>query len=449
MLELKLEAVTPVLVGGYDTKTSRLLNGTIIRETLRPTSIKGVWRWWARAAVAGAALREKGIFLTLKEEDKLVSDIFGSESNPSKFSIFVEAANEYYLRNFARNLRRIKNPRFMQIGRNYFGIAPGSTFILNIDDRNLDDRKKQFLLSTLALSLFLDGVGKAASRGFGKLVIKEIHPDVYGIFVIDSNIKEYIMRLINLAIESAGEIFEFNEIKGCGYGPCSETLILPKEIPPKEKDTFFMHVYEYPTANVWRLLEWISIAVLKVTEKLYRAKNDRESWKSEIKKPGAEMHTWILGLPRSMEPPLAEENLFEKFSVKIENEKLKKAFKEYFKEKTTKSGRRYRVPTGYYYMKVEDGKTNLKKRRRSPIRFSIYNNKIIMFAFFSRDFEQLDRHLSHISFLGRPDDPFKIKKIEIDRLYESEFYYRLDYLNEVLSDVDFLKNVSNFLIKRY
>ncbi|MEM3136993.1 MAG: type III-B CRISPR module RAMP protein Cmr1, partial [Thermofilaceae archaeon] len=44
----ELTAVTPILIGGYDTRTSHEVG----REGLRPSSIKGVWRWWARIFVS-------------------------------------------------------------------------------------------------------------------------------------------------------------------------------------------------------------------------------------------------------------------------------------------------------------------------------------------------------------------------------------------------------------
>jgi CRISPR type III-B/RAMP module RAMP protein Cmr1 len=55
LARLPIETLTPISLGGYDTKMSRQIGKVKIDEILRPSSIKGVWRWWTRAYLAGAA----------------------------------------------------------------------------------------------------------------------------------------------------------------------------------------------------------------------------------------------------------------------------------------------------------------------------------------------------------------------------------------------------------
>ena len=78
-IHLKISSLLDV--GGYNARPYSV--NLDLQEGLREQSLKGIWRWWARAAVSGAL----GGKLHMDKVDEKIGDIFGSTKFASKISI--------------------------------------------------------------------------------------------------------------------------------------------------------------------------------------------------------------------------------------------------------------------------------------------------------------------------------------------------------------------------
>ncbi len=171
-LEVKIE--TPLSVGSYDPYRVDEL------WYLRPTSIKGVWRWWARTIVAGV-LHDRGL-LNSGNGLRLVSQIvsekmgLGSTEKPSLFKLAVEVKKEPehlkedYLKNFQRykllSKREGAKPQFVR----------GGIFSIKLEPLG-DVEGKEAAIWSLLVALTLSGIGKGSRRGFGCLNIISLKSD--------------------------------------------------------------------------------------------------------------------------------------------------------------------------------------------------------------------------------------------------------------------------------
>ncbi|MEM2990499.1 MAG: type III-B CRISPR module RAMP protein Cmr1, partial [Halobacteria archaeon] len=81
-----LESVTPVRIGGYNAQPYSSKLGF---DFFRTSSVKGVWRWWARALISGALI-ELGKSPPPKISDlnrQFLDPLLGSTSSASKITI--------------------------------------------------------------------------------------------------------------------------------------------------------------------------------------------------------------------------------------------------------------------------------------------------------------------------------------------------------------------------
>ena len=103
LARLALESISPISLGGYDTKMTRNIDGVQIEEPFRLSSLKGAWRWWMRAYLAGVAY-DKG--LDEKCAVKKVGEILGSTKTASKFGIKILWSS---IEDYRVNLENIRN----------------------------------------------------------------------------------------------------------------------------------------------------------------------------------------------------------------------------------------------------------------------------------------------------------------------------------------------------
>jgi CRISPR-associated protein Cmr1 len=196
LVELELELETPLFMGGHDPLK--------LDETwfLRPSAVKGIWRWWARALVAGAlydsgklkGFSRQGILKAPDPEKEAakISEIVGrklglgyaspkGESEASNYSIVVEPSND--VKKFRKSLgavegRRCKLKRIslLMLGRRKREepleyLDPGARFRLKVEGRkklpSLEPKAVDVALSALSLALTLSGLGKGSRRGLG------------------------------------------------------------------------------------------------------------------------------------------------------------------------------------------------------------------------------------------------------------------------------------------
>ena len=181
-LELKLE--TPFLPGSVDPATPDP------DWPLRPSEVKGLWRWWARALVAGA-LFERGLLhgagrrdvvkTPTWEEADCISQIVGldmglgyaggREAQASCFRIRFERINFAPPRDVSQNLAaQLQRVRLLTLGGRRLQYIDRGSATLVVEEHvpcSLDGRAVEAALGALALALKLSCFGKGGRRGLG------------------------------------------------------------------------------------------------------------------------------------------------------------------------------------------------------------------------------------------------------------------------------------------
>ena len=140
---LELETVTPLFMYGADQN----------HPEIRAASIKGVMRWWWRAAVA-----EENIKKLITEE----TEIFGSTDKKSSFFLSIDIIKKF-------------NPikyRLLPYGTKKFAppsIPPGYKFGVEIQS----DSELKSVCNIFELAILLGGFGKRSRRGSGSVTLND------------------------------------------------------------------------------------------------------------------------------------------------------------------------------------------------------------------------------------------------------------------------------------
>jgi CRISPR-associated protein Cmr1 len=179
-LVIEVQNSTPLLVGWYDPLKQDVVG-------LRPTEIKGLWRWWARAFIAGALYDlgllsgEEGIDVVLrptKDSTTTISYFVGKilglgyvgmmgESEASRFTLYVEGGVKPTLLH-----DRLQRIRLLTIKRKVEGVDVGQKFKIIVRRRvSKYSEAEDLALKILVLALQLSGIGKGSRRGLGSLDI--------------------------------------------------------------------------------------------------------------------------------------------------------------------------------------------------------------------------------------------------------------------------------------
>jgi CRISPR-associated protein Cmr1 len=199
LLSLSLKVDTPLFAGSWDPdKVDEDLQ-------IRPQTIKGLWRWWARAYAAGALfdrgrLNERSSF----ELSKIVglraglgyADPSGWESSASSYIIEVEGQGKVGVTDQDRRLQRV---RLLTLGgRRLQYIREGSYFNLRVYRRgNIGEEGLKAGLGALLTALTLSGLGKGARRGLGCVSVKVEEGSKFEDFKrIDVNKEDSIRMLV-------------------------------------------------------------------------------------------------------------------------------------------------------------------------------------------------------------------------------------------------------------
>jgi CRISPR-associated protein Cmr1 len=181
-LELRLE--TPFLPGSVDPAVPDP------DWPLRPSEVKGIWRWWARALAAGA-LFERGLLhgaggrdvvkTPTWEEADCVSQIVGldmglgyvgrREAQVSCFRIKLEQVSFAPPRDVSQGLaNRLQRVRLLTLGGRRLQYIDRGSATLVVEEHvpcPLDGRSVEAALGALALALKLSCFGKGGRRGLG------------------------------------------------------------------------------------------------------------------------------------------------------------------------------------------------------------------------------------------------------------------------------------------
>ncbi|MCC6019125.1 MAG: type III-B CRISPR module RAMP protein Cmr1 [Candidatus Verstraetearchaeota archaeon] len=215
---LKLRSENWLLLGGYDTKFHK-------DDPFRTQSIKGLWRYWLRAYIAGA-LYEAGKLKCKKEcisEIKYIcektGDILGSLNSASKFRIIVNKVS--FDEKEHKNLSGAQRIRLLSLGRRE-KISYGENLYaeIRIEEsphvRKVDENERKLAMGALLTALSLNGIGKGGRRGLGTFSV-EVN-GFEGKFLKDKKIDYSMLKeLINETLNSARsylnlEVEEVSEI---------------------------------------------------------------------------------------------------------------------------------------------------------------------------------------------------------------------------------------------
>jgi len=196
---LRVRIATPLSIGWHD---PNILDR---RFYIRPTSVKGVWRWWARAFVGGVlyergcirAERHRHVYLTPdKVSAEKIAKIVGLNLGLGYAGTKKAAASKFKI-----TLKTIKPPstdkaryrqgyihhhgRFLSLHRfrlltlsSDVEYATGGEFEINIDAPGVDKDVFQATAGILVVALTLSGLGKGSRKGLGCLDVIRTYGDL-------------------------------------------------------------------------------------------------------------------------------------------------------------------------------------------------------------------------------------------------------------------------------
>ena len=160
---------------------------------------------------------------------------------------------------------------------------------------SLDEGKLKFAISTLLLSLVLGGLGSITRRAFGSIVSLNVEyfdealaneiELLKGVFKANSEeeLKNSIGELIRHCMELARELYH------AGGAPSKDLPLVPSLI---ENTCFKLEAVECTGKDYVDILKLVGHSCLKQQWKVTLGGNPTD--------PGGTLHTWILGLPRSV-----------------------------------------------------------------------------------------------------------------------------------------------------
>lgn len=191
-VEITVVNTMPLLVGWYEP-------GLVdYRVGIRPTEIKGIWRWWARAFIAGVLYDEgyrigtytrrekasgKGILCRPRDEAiKVVSKIVGEDlglgttSQVSRLRIYVNPLERLAPTGSGMWEGKLQRVKLLSLGREKIEVLePNQRFKIVVEYPSSQESEKikntQTAIKILIAALQLTGVGKGSRRGLGSLDI--------------------------------------------------------------------------------------------------------------------------------------------------------------------------------------------------------------------------------------------------------------------------------------
>jgi|GEM_PF-1306554 len=215
LMSFKLKAIYP-LTGGYN----RHSINEFYEENVRPTEIKGLWRWWNRVLFNTVANTIEGKLYTYESIDRLFEDVFGGENKKSAVRLEVitdeGSDNHFELSNVELDklidcLRKYEKVKVnLDIRDNALIVeTEGSTKIPISFKSNLDiDKIKDLVYKNKLLSFELLGF-RSIKIGHTKIsdkeVIKEILRDLIANYLEYFNIKQEVTFTLNIYLDKSRE----------------------------------------------------------------------------------------------------------------------------------------------------------------------------------------------------------------------------------------------------
>ena len=303
-VEIRLEQSTPAFVGHYEPE--------LVDEWffLKPTSVKGIWRWFARALVAGALydlgmlygepdkeMVKKPTKLEAKEISRIVGKVMGlgyagerKESEASMFRVGVETLRRPRVQSTrgAFTYVRSRQVRLQRVGLltltgRAFEYFEGGTFRLVVERAPFSQPKgegEELALRALILALTLSGVGKASRKCLGSLDVV----DVKG-FNVEKNLRDFMDATYKLALDLVERQAKLER------APAVESLPpLPSIAKRKVKGWLPFSLHRIDSAS------WVDTHNFFLRSERCRKLTGDPLCQDALR---AQLEAWILGMPRS------------------------------------------------------------------------------------------------------------------------------------------------------
>lgn len=314
LARINLTNITPARIGGYNARP--YFKELDLAEGLRTSEVKGIWRWWLRATLAGA-LWDLGKEPSKTTISRMANEILGSTASASRFTLTSSYA--YSAAKELDDLTRIPRMRLILMKRqgesqDEFNIRsieekslcpPGFLkATLSLDERAgepLDPTTRRIALGTLLLALLLHGIGAISRRGFGhfQLEVKECVDELrdYSGSIKAVNearrrdeMQEGLDSLLNKVLQDAKQsLLQGNMLTRLGPRP---SRLPPFPSLSSDSRIFRLRIVDVKAADETFLLEKLGKAAMKVGWKTSLGLNVREV--------GGVLDSWILGLPREV-----------------------------------------------------------------------------------------------------------------------------------------------------
>jgi len=188
-LEVRLETVTPLFLGGSDPRGA---------PELRAASFRGVLRFWLRALLGGV-LGDRN----LDDLRKAEAAVFGSTDAASP--VVVRLAGDDQAGAFRPLLHNPQKTFTLQ------GIRPGQQLTLTLAARPPDSFISDAAYAALLIFVLLGGLGKRSRRGFGSFIIRpgsENHPFSVPDYTNTDHFAEQLPLLIQEAREKTKSLVQ-------------------------------------------------------------------------------------------------------------------------------------------------------------------------------------------------------------------------------------------------
>lgn len=294
---------------------------------LRPSSLKGVWRWVLRSLIAGAMYRA-GLLCGVPGRSAGVSDVYRVPSEAEARTIAYIVGNVLGMgyvgpgevssvsSAYRLNVRVIRRPRVRtasggRIGR-YAGdrlqrvvlqtlggrrvdFFEGGRFVLRIIvRRNLDNERTELVIRSLVLALTIMGLGKGSRRGLGSFDVEDIRGSIMSRINIDErdfttfveNTTRRVSELLTDIQRTLPESIPRPRGSSCG----------DEQLPPLPAITD-RKIGEFPVSQVYRFesIDWRDVHNFFVRTERCRRLRSSSSCRDALRE---NFSAWILGLPR-------------------------------------------------------------------------------------------------------------------------------------------------------
>lgn len=246
--QFTLSSSTPLLIGGFDSLACREIEGVTICEGVRSQSVKGVWRWFTRAVVAGA-LYSSGFALEKLEQRtiELVSNLLGYAGSVHSWSskLRLEVYTDRDMECDSNTIQRLKIHQriaLMQLGRREYVLNKNMCRDIDSATVALYPRTGTYIsaveeavaVSSLLLSFIIGCLGKGSRRGLGcfDIDIKLQHKDSLPPYIGRTGLTQQIIKREPLGPGTVANLIAFAWRNAAAYANVKVSAKAREMLPP-------------------------------------------------------------------------------------------------------------------------------------------------------------------------------------------------------------------------